>query len=106
MNYEVKERVQKNWEEEDFHIYFVRNTNQLFTVCVKAKKKERWFYVSVALNGIIKNVSIIKKMNLKNDLFVNTVKFSMSLKEKQFKKSRVDVQMLISTKSNFHSNLV
>lgn len=70
----------------DFHFYFVRNTNQLFTVSVRAKKKEKWFYVSVVLNGIIKNVSIIEKIRLRKDLSVISVKSFMSSKEKLYNK--------------------
>jgi len=76
--------------------------SQMFTVYVRTKKREKWFYVNAVLSGTIKNVLITMQMNLTNDISVNTVKYSMSSKEKRSKRSKVDVQMLTSTKSNFH----
>jgi len=76
--------------------------SQMFTVYVRTKKREKWFYVNAVLSGTIKNVLITMQMNLTNDISVNTVKYSMSSKEKRSKRSKGDVQMLTSTKSNFH----
>jgi hypothetical protein len=56
MNYVVKEKVLKSWEEEDFHTYYAHNMSHLFIVYVRIKKMEKWFYVSAALSGTIKNV--------------------------------------------------
>ncbi len=102
MSWEVEEKVQKSSEEVVSLTCYAHNTSHLFTACVRVRKKEKWCFANVVLNGTIKNASISHSRTLIRDSSAIIAEYSSSSNGKQLKRSRVVVQIVIWQKLKCH----
>ena len=85
-------------------MFYALNMNPLHTVYANQKKREKWYFVNVALSGTTVNVLTTNhhKQTKSKDGFVTTVKFFMNSKEKQLMRLNWEEVTLKSIKLNLH----